>query len=200
MRQENFCKYLIVNPSSKKQSAQLTSSNSLVGNLFKLKVDSKANKVKAFNKFNYCVAEISGEDAKEIILWNNKGLQLAALMSFVAYNSIEDKHFAEFLILAYPKKYEEAYENFIETISGKLANGARPDIKLDKFERAEIEKNNGNYKVEKFLKKPKLDKGCALVKYKQGIMEKIIEAGRQRKPGCYIGSIAFLLLIVGVIA
>lgn len=199
MSQVNFAKYIKVDPRSKKQSAQLTSSNSLVGNIFSLKVDIKNSIVKIHNKFNYCVAEIQGADAKDIILWNNKGLKLTALMSYVAYNSIEDKHFAEFLILAYPKTQEEPYNNFIENISSKLANGSRPDILLDKFERNEIEKNNGDYKIEKFLSKPKLEKGCAIVKNKQGIMERIIEAGRQKKIGCYIGSILFLLLIVGLI-
>lgn len=199
MTHESYLKYFSAIPKGKKAAAQLTSSNSLVGNTFSLRVDTKKNIVKIYNKYNHCVSEIEDEDAKKIILWKNKGLQLVALMSFVAYNSIEDNHFAEFLILAYPKNYEEAYKNFTDTVSGKLANGSRPDIKLDKFECAEIEKNNGNYKIEKFLPKPKLDKGCAIVKYKQGIMERIIEAGRQKKIGCYIGSILFLLIIIGLI-
>ena len=120
-------------------------------------------------------------------------------MSYVAYNSIEDKHFAEFLIIAYPKAQENVYKNFIENISSKLANGSRPDITLDKFERNKIENNNGDYKIDKFLKKPELEKGCAIVKNKQGLMEKIIEAGRQKKIGCYIGSILFFIIIIGLI-
>ena len=68
MRQVNFAKYIKVDPRSKKQSAQLTSSNSLVGNIFSLKVDSKKGVVRIYNKFNYCVAEIQNDDAKDIIL------------------------------------------------------------------------------------------------------------------------------------
>lgn len=68
MRQVNFAKYIKVDPRSKKQSAQLTSSNSLVGNIFSLKPDSKNSSVKIFNKFNYVVAEINDKDAKDIIL------------------------------------------------------------------------------------------------------------------------------------
>ena len=75
-------------------------------------------------------------------------MKLEALMSYVAYNSIEDKHFAEFLIIAYPKAQENVYKNFIENISSKLANGSRPDITLDKFERNKIENNNGDYKID----------------------------------------------------
>lgn len=118
------------------------------------------------------------------------------MLTYVAYNSIEDRHFAEFLVIAYPKTQENAYKNFIENISSKLANGSRPDITLDKFERNKIESNKGDYKIDKFLKKPELEKGCAIVKNKQGIMEKIIEAGRQKKIGCYIGSTIFLLIVV----
>ena len=120
-------------------------------------------------------------------------------MSYVAYNSIEDSHFAEFLILAYPKTKEDAYKNFIENVSSKLAGGSRPDIKLDSFEQKEIEKNKGDFKLNKILPKPELEKGCALVKYRQGIMDRLIEAGRQKKIGCYIGSILFLLIIIGLI-
>ena len=116
------------------------------------------------------------------------------------YCELERKHSAEFLILAYPKKNSEAYENFIETVSSKLADGNRPDISLDEFERKEIEKSNGNYKITKFLPKPKLDKGTVILKNKQGLMEKIIEAGRQRKIGCYLGSILFLIVVVALIA
>ena len=117
-------------------------------------------------------------------------------MSYVSFCEPERKYSAEFLILAYPKKNIEAYENFIKTVSSKLADGNRPDISLDEFERKEIEKSNGDFKITKFLPKPKLEKGTVILKNKQGIMEKIIEAGRQRKIGCYICSIIFLILVL----
>ena len=115
------------------------------------------------------------------------------------YCEQERKHSAEFLILAYPRKNSEAYENFIETVSSKLADGNRPDISFDEFERKEIEKSNGNFKITKFLSKPKLEKGTVILKNKQGLIEKIIEAGRQKKIGCYIGSILFFIIIIGLI-
>ena len=121
-------------------------------------------------------------------------------MTCVFYCEPERKHSAEILILAYPKKNSEAYENFIETVSSKLADGNRPDINLDEFERKEIERSNGDYKITKFLPKPKLEKGTVILKNKQGFIEKIIEAGRQRKIGCYLGSILFLIVVVALIA
>ena len=101
--------------------------------------------------------------------------------------------------MAYHEKDKEAYEHFTENISDKLQNGVRPDIKLDKFEQKEIVKTNGGFKIKKMLGKPELEKGCALLKNKIGIMDRIIEAGRQKKIGCYFASILFLLLIIGLL-
>lgn len=199
MEHENFAKYLPAFPVSKKQAAQLTSSNSICGDKFSLKIDTKKQQIKIYNKFNFCVAEIKGENAKQIILWHNKGMSTIALLSYVAYCEPKNSHFAEFFIIAYPKKHAQSYENFIETVSSKLNDGNRPDIKLDEFERKEIENNHGNYKIAKFLPKPKLDKGTVILKNKQGLMEKIIEAGRHKKIGCYFGSILFLVLVIGLI-
>ena len=66
--QKNNAIYAIANPKDKRQAAQLTSSNSLCGNRFYLKVDSKSKIVKVNNKFNYAVAELSEEDSKLIKL------------------------------------------------------------------------------------------------------------------------------------
>lgn len=199
MVQKNNAIYIIATPKDKRQAAQLTGSNSLCGDKFNLSIDSRKSVVSIQNKFNHYVAELNEENSKQIKLWHNKGLEVIALLSCVFYCEPERKHSAEFLILAYPKKNSEAYENFIETVSSKLADGNRPDIKLDEFERKEIEKSNGNYKITKFLTKPELDKGTVILKNKQGLMEKIIEAGRQKKIGCYLGSILFLLVIIGLI-
>lgn len=197
--QKNNAIYTIANPKDKRQAAQLTSSNSLCGNRFSLKVNSKSPVVTIKNKFDYAVAELSEEDSKLIKLWINKDLEVVALLTCVFYCESERKHSAEFLFLAYPKKHAEAYDNFIETVSSKLTEGNRPDITLDEFERKEIEKSNGNFKITKFLPRPELEKGTVILKNKQTFMEKIIEAGRQKKIGCYIGSILFLLVIIVLI-
>lgn len=199
MRQENFAKYILANPKNKKQAAQLTSSNSLCGDRFKLKINSKSKVVKIINKFDYTVAELSEEDSKLIKLWTNKNLEVITLLSCVFYCEPQSKHSAEFLILAYPKKHAQEYENFASCVSDKLANGSRPDICLDEFECKEIVKSNGAFKITKFLKAPELEKGTVVLKNKQSFMEKIIEAARQRKIGCYFGSILFIIIILGLI-
>lgn len=196
MRQENFAKYILANPKNKKQAAQLTSSNSLCGDLFKLKINSKSKVVKIKNKFDYDVAELSEEKSKLIKLWTNKDLDVIALLSCVFYCEPQSKHSAEFLIIAYPKQQAQAYENFVSRVSEKLTRGSRPDICLDEFECKEIVKSNGAFKITKFLKAPELEKGTVILKNKQSFMEKIIEAGRQRKPGCYIASIFFFLFVI----
>ena len=199
MTQETYAKYFQAYPTEKRSAAQLTSSNSLVGASFSLKPNSKKTEISIINKFGYKTASLNAEDSKQVQLWLNKGLKVEALLSYVAYNEPKSQHFAEFLIIAYPDKDKKAYERFIENISDKLQNAARPDIKLDKFEQNEIVKNKGDVKLKKMLGKPKLEKGCALLKNKIGLMDRIIEAGRQKKIGCYFASILFLLIIIGLL-
>ena len=199
MTQETYAKYFQAYPKDKRSAAQLTSSNSLVGDSFSLKPNSKKTEISIINKFGYKAASLNAEDSKQVQLWLNKGLNVVSLLSYVAYNEPKSQHFAEFLIMAYNKRDKEAYEHLIENLSEKLQNGARPDIKLDKFEQKEIVKTNGDLKINKMLGKPKLEKGCALLKNKIGLMDRIIEAGRQKKIGCYFASILFLLILVSII-
>lgn len=199
MTQENMAKYYQVKPASKKQSAQLTSPNSIVGNKFALKIDPSKQQVTIKNKFDYAVAKLNDDDAKQIILLKNKRLELTCMLTYVTFCEPKSQHEACFLICAYPKKHKEAYNNFFENVSEHLSNGNIPDIKLDKFEQNKIVETNGDFKINKFLPKPKLEPGTVTIKAKQSLKEKIIEAGRQKKPGCYIASIAFILLVVGFI-
>ena len=59
-----YSKYFKSFPATKKQSAQLTSSNSLVGNKFTLLIDKKKSNIKLQNKFGYSVAELNEDDSK----------------------------------------------------------------------------------------------------------------------------------------
>lgn len=68
MKQKNNAIYTIATPKDKGQAAQLTGSNSICGNRFTLKVDSKNPVVTIKNKFDYAVAELSKEDSKIIKL------------------------------------------------------------------------------------------------------------------------------------
>lgn len=200
MAQENMAKYYQVKPASKKQSAQLTSSNSIVGNQFLLKIDPSKQQVKIENKFNHAVAQLNKKDSQQIILWKNKGLELKCMLAYVTFCEPKSQHEAYFLICAYPKKHKDAYDNFIENVSNQLSNGNIPEIKLDKFEQNKIVETKGDFKLTKFLPKPNLEVGTVIVKSKQTLTEKIIEAGRQRKPGCYIASIIFIITVLSLIA
>lgn len=199
MKQENLALYIDADPQNKKQAAQLTSSNSIVGDFFKLKIDTKEQKVILLNKFDYEVAEIPKEFSKKIILLHNKNLEITALLAYVIYNEPESRHSANFLIAAYPKINSEALQNFLSIVSRKLTEGNRPNITLDEYECKKIVKNNGEFKIEKYLEKPKLEKGSVILKAKQTFMEKIIEASRQRKPGCYVASILFIIALIALI-
>lgn len=66
--QESFAKYIFASPTTKKESAQLTSSNSIVGNIFIITKQKNKQKIIIKNKFNFTVAHLNENDSKEIIL------------------------------------------------------------------------------------------------------------------------------------
>lgn len=68
MAQISYAKYVLAFPKGKKAAAQLTSSNSLVGTLYSLKIDPKKESVKILNKSGYVVADIDKEESKNIKL------------------------------------------------------------------------------------------------------------------------------------
>lgn len=65
--QLSFCKYFSAIPSNKKMCAQLTSSNSIVGDEFTLE-RLNSNKIQIKNKFEFPVAELDKQNSTEINL------------------------------------------------------------------------------------------------------------------------------------
>ena len=68
MTQETYAKYFKAYPKDKRSVAQLTSSNSLCGDRFKLEINSKNSIVRIKNKFGYSVADLSEENSKLVKL------------------------------------------------------------------------------------------------------------------------------------
>lgn len=73
MIKDAYCKYIKARPSKKEQTAQLTSSNSVVGSFFDLSIDSKKHKIIIKNEFGFDVAVVDKSDVEDILLCINKG-------------------------------------------------------------------------------------------------------------------------------
>lgn len=196
--QEIYAKYIQAKPADKKQAAQLTSSNSIVGNNFMFKLSRKENNLYIYNKFNYAVAKVSNKDKSEIVLQINKKYIVKCLLAYVTYCQPKDCHYATFLVIAYPKKNSSEYNNFTDLIKNQLENGFRPKVSIGKFEHNKIIENKGNFKFKEQHPK-KIESGTVICKGKVGLIEQLIESARNKKIGCYIGSIFFLLAVAALI-
>lgn len=196
--QEIYTKYIQAKPANKIQAAQLTSSNSVVGNFFNLEYDKEIKQIIIFNKYKYPVAQLSAEDSKKIYLQINKENIIKCMLAYVTYCQPKNCHYATFLFIAYPKQYKKAYNNFTNLIKSKIEQGIYPQINIEKYEHNQIIKKNGNFRIQKNIK-PDLKSGTVIVKDKISFTEKLIEEARNKNKGCYFASIVFLLTLAAFI-
>lgn len=186
-----YSKYIKFECAKKKQADFLCSSNSIVGDEFGI----INNKI--FNKFGQEIGTTNKQDAREITILENKDFDVHIYLSYVGFDE-EKGHFGEVLVLAHDKKLA-GFENFCKKIQSRIAEGNRPVIELDKFNVNKIADTNGKWQPKELMPKPELEENSALVKTKMTFIEKLIEAARDKNPGCYLGTVFIMMLIAAFI-
>ncbi|MDO5329375.1 MAG: hypothetical protein Q4E88_04700 [Coriobacteriia bacterium] len=188
---EAFSKYINFTSKGKKQTAHLCSSNSIIGDNFTLSGKT------ILNKFNQDIGEVDADIAREISILKNKNFTINIYLTFVAYSD-GGAHWGEILIIAHDPKIG-AFKIFCDLIQKRLEQGNRPKFEIDKFTVNKIIETNGKWQPKELMPKPKLEEGQAIIKSKMGFLDKLVEAARDKNPGCYVGSIFFLMMVAGLI-
>lgn len=200
MNNHCFAKYILAYPQNQKESVTLAGPNSIVGNNFDLRFDIHKKTCSIINKFNQKVAQVNSKNYDELVLLYNKQFCFRCILTYVAYKDVNGgKRFGEFLIISFNNKDKQNFSNFCSIIQNKIAHASRPEISLDDFEYKKICETNGSWQPKKFLKWTKLDKNTAIIKNKISFIERLIEAARNKNPGCYFFTILFLLIIIAII-
>ena len=187
---------------SKKEGALLDGPDNLVGDRYDIIFKNKENEDGSTssvawikNRFDQVIAYFTPEVSLKLRLAQAKGLELTAILSFVAYSDNADpcSYWGEVAIICYPKAYEEAFSKFVDAVSKKMADGIRLEVKLGDQAVEEIIKTNGNWEQTKTVPLPKKRNSSVILKSRQRSSEKLIEQGRKGNIGCYAISIAFIV-------
>ena len=80
-----------------------------------------------------------------------------------------------------------------------LAEGIRPEINLGEQAISKVIESNGTWKPDMRSRRPKSENGTVVMKSQRKMSESLIEKGRAGNIGCYIVSIAFIIVVIAVI-
>ena len=197
-------KYAEFKTTSKKDGGVLISADCLVGDVFDIVFKTEDNIDIAWmrNRFGDDVAFFDPRTSRELAIMKARGWTLRALLSFVAYTSSPEpqRYWGEAALICNNVQYDEQVNTFVKNVGKKMADGARPNINLEKTGIDELIASNGEWTPKKTVSMPKMNAGTAIVKDKLLASEKVVEQSRARKPGCYVVSWAFILVVVAAVA
>lgn len=198
-----FGKYVRFDTSSKDEGSQLMGADSLVGDRFSINFVVEDGQTTAWlkNKFGAPVGFFDETTTRTLSLYQARGFKMYALLSFVAYEDHDGgSYWGQAALVCFDPAHEAAFEAFIDGVSRRLAEGIRPQVDISAQGVRQIIDSEGTWQPKKTIPFPSKQAGVALVKTKQSMTEKLVEQGRARNKGCYLGTfVVFALVIAGVL-
>lgn len=188
---------------SKKDAAVLMSSNTLVGDRYRinLTMDEGVHRAWLINKFNETIGYFDDGFSRELSLFAAEGLELVGILSLVAFTETPEpgEYWGQAAVIGYSPHYAEEFNRFIDGVCGLIGKGIRPKLALKGPAVDEIINSNGTWLPSEREPLPEKQRGMALLKTRRGFIDGLVEAGRTGNKGCYILSWAFLLALVAAI-
>lgn len=198
-----YGEYVRIDTLSKAEGSVLVGANCLVGDVYSIEFAMENDQKVAWmkNRFDQRVAFFDEKTSQQLSLCEARGWALQALLSFVAYDEADGGHYwGEAALICFDKRNEEEFTNFVEQTGKRLADGIRPSVTLGSEGVQKVIATNGEWKPTKTIPLPDKMPGTALVKTRLLSSEKLIEQGRAKNKGCYLGSILFFVaIIVGIV-
>lgn len=198
-----FGKYERFDTASKSEAAQLLTADNLIGDVYGIEVDVEGDSHKAWmvSRFGKRVGYFGPEISRKLSVMKAQGMECKAVLAFVAFTDHPNDgiYWGQAAVICFNPSYAEAFERFIKGISGKLGEGLLPKVDLTRQSVEEIIGSNGEWFPTKREKYPDKQKGTAIVKKSRSVTDKLVEQGRAGNKGCYLGSWAFLLILVAII-
>lgn len=197
-----FGQYARFDTASKNEGAGLVSADNLVGDVFTIEFDFEDGQRIAWikNRFGARMGFFDAEVSSKLNLCEARGWTLHALLAFVAYDEPEGGHYwGQVALICFDKKHEEAFEAFTKAVGKRLSEGIRPQVELADQGVQQVIESGGTWQPKKTVPLPKKTAGTALVKTRLSATEKLVEQGRARNKGCYVGSILLLAAILAAI-
>lgn len=194
-----FGSYQKIEPSSKKEGTLLLSADNIIGDSYEIIFDGDLAWAK--NRFGARVGHFTIDFSRQLRVLNARGWKFIALLSLVALAQEPEPgtYWAEMAVLCLEPQYESSITEFSKNISSMLAEGIRPEINLGEQAISKVIESNGTWKPDMRSSRPKSENGTVIMKSQRKMSESLIEKGRAGNIGCYIVSIAFIIVVIGEI-
>ena len=118
----------------------------------------------------------------------------------LSYSKENGAYYVDVAVICYEPQYAEYLGAFAEGCFERLGKGERPDLKLgDKLLNAALQ-DKSFYKTVRNIGHPKQKKGEAYYKTGHTFAEDMAIEGSKNNPGCWVGTIAFYVAIIAIVA
>lgn len=201
--QRYFGKYVDFRTAAKADAGPLLGASNAVGDIYDIDIDIEDGTHKAWlvSRFEERVGYFDAEFSRKLSLLSADGLQLRAILSFVAFTDHPDEghYWGQAAVICYSAAYEAEFDHFIANVATKIGQDVRPRIDLGEDAVNHIIESNGEWMPKQTVSLPDVGKGMAIIKRRRSVTDKLIEQGRAGNKGCYVLSWVFLLALVALI-
>lgn len=203
MSQPYFGTYETFDTASKGTGGELMSADNLIGDVYTidLELNEEGHRAWLVNRFGKRVGFFSPAFSRKLSVLSAEGLTVRAILSYIAFSSEPEPghYWGDAAVIAYLPAYEAAFANFIAHVGARMADGVRTKIDFTKEGVERIIESDGAWMPKQTLPMPEKQKGSVIMKSHLSMMDKIVEQGRARNTGCYIGSWIFIIAVVALI-
>lgn len=198
-----FGKYAEFQTESKKAAAPLLSADTMIGDVLTVEceLENGSHRAWLYNPLGMCIGFLDSEVSRDLSLQAARGLELHAVLSFVAFTDHPDDghYWGDVALVCYPPSQAEAFRHFLAKVSDQMAQGIRLNVDLGADAITHIAESEGQWLPEQTVPMPAKIKGTAIIKQRRGFNDRLIQQGRAGNKGCYVASWVFLLLLVALI-
>lgn len=155
------------------------------------------------NKYGKDVGALDADISRTLSIITARGWTIHAILNFVAYSDEPEpgQYWGQVALIAYDKALDQVFSPWTANIAEKIQSGVRPDISLSPAQVDRVIESGGTWLPSARVPKPEGQGRTAIVKDHLTFSEKIVELGRQRKPGCMVAGWIFNILVVaGLVA
>lgn len=203
MSQPYFGTYETFDTSSKDKGGALMSADNLVGDIYTIDLELSEDGHKAWmvNRFDKRIGFFNPGFSRKLSVLAAEGLTLRAILSYVAFDSEPEPghYWGDAAVIAYSPAHEAAFEKFIAQVSARMGDGVRTKVDFESEGVKRIIESNGNWVPKQTVSLPAKRKGSVVMKSRRSMLDKLVEQGRARNTGCYVGSWLFLVIVAALI-
>lgn len=195
-----FGTYAKFDTESKEKGVELMNADYLVGDPYTpdFRVKDDVSQVWLINRFGGELGFLDPSISRRISIFHAREWKINIYLSYIAYtcNDDDDHYWGEVAVVCFDPKYEQAFTPFCDTLSERLKNGVRPDIKLNDQELSNVLNGDGTWFPKKTVALPGKKNGTVIVKSDLSASEKVVEQARKNSVGCYVVTIIILVVLI----